>query len=112
MERKEQTMTQKEQLVDIIDQMLDEGQEQEAVVLDSGYATDLTFIACYLLNNGVRRVVRCYECEYLGIKGLTDGYCKKDIMGLVAPNDYCSRGKLKEGKHELIENRTRDDNLV
>lgn len=79
-------MKQKERLVDLLCQS---SKHCDATVKE---------VADYLLNNGVRRVVRCCECEYLGIKGLTDGYCKKDIMGLVSPNDYCSRGKLKEDK--------------
>lgn len=91
-------MTQKEQLVDllksvspIIGELCNAAGTHVVPIVSNSYIAD------YLLNNGVRRVVRCYECEYLGIKGLTDGYCKKDIMGLVSPNDYCSRGKLKEG---------------
>lgn len=80
-------MTQRERLVDLL--------EANWSVFSH---VDCELLAGYLLDNGVRRVVRCYECEYLGIKGLTDGYCKKDIMGLVSPNDYCSRGKPKEKK--------------
>ena len=83
-------MTQKERLVELI-------AKYDKLQLEEG-KDDLYYYehaADYLLDNGVRRVVRCYECEYLGIKGLMDGYCRKDIMGLVSPNDYCSRGERR-----------------
>lgn len=84
-------MTQKERLVDLIKKCPD----WAVFSVRNGFSADLDLLADYLLNNGVRRVVRCCECEYLGIKGLVDGYCRKDIMGLVSPNDYCSRGERR-----------------
>lgn len=46
-------MTQKERLVELIDKMIDEGEEKEAFVFDIGYEIDLDFMADYLLANGV-----------------------------------------------------------
>ena len=77
-------MTQKERLVDIIDRMLDDGREQEAVVLDSGYATDLTFIADYLLDNGVI-VPPCKVGDSVWLVGFSD---KEIIDGYVEEISY------------------------
>lgn len=40
-------------------------------------------------------VVRCKGCEFLEISGCY-GECGKALLGLVSPNDYCSRGERKE----------------
>jgi len=88
-------MTQKELLVELLKSCPD----NHLFMFDGDFDLDES-LADHLLDNGVRRVVRCYECEYLGFKGLMDGYCKKYIMGLVSPNDYCSRGKLREKKKQ------------
>ena len=42
----------------------------------------------------VVKVVRCKECEYLMFSDCY-GECSKCYMGIVSPNDYCSRGKRR-----------------
>ena len=64
----------------------------------------LTFMVDNLMEAGVRPVVRCSDCEYLGIRGLGYGYCKNNMCGIVKPDDYCSDGERrskrpKEGDH-------------
>ena len=41
-------------------------------------------------------VVRCKDCKYLMF---SDFYseCGKGYMGIVRPDDFCSRGERKEG---------------
>lgn len=42
-------------------------------------------------------VVRCKDCQWLGIKDYLYGYCRKNgLDGIVQPNDYCSRGEREE----------------
>ena len=43
----------------------------------------------------VVEVVRCKNCEHLGIKDFVYGYCKEKMMGIVKPDDFCSYGKRK-----------------
>ena len=43
-------------------------------------------------------VVRCKDCEYLGVKDFAYGYCKHNMCGIIYPNDYCSKGIKKERK--------------
>lgn len=42
----------------------------------------------------VVKVVRCKDCEYLKLS-YCYGECSKGYMGIVSPNDYCSRGKIR-----------------
>lgn len=58
----------------------------------------LTFMVDKLMDAGVRPVVRCIDCEYLGIKDFVYGYCNKNMCGIVQPNDYCSDGKPRSRK--------------
>jgi hypothetical protein len=39
----------------------------------------------------VVEVVRCKDCEYLMFSDMY-GECGKAVLGIVSPNDYCSRG--------------------
>ena len=39
-------------------------------------------------------VVRCKDCKYLEITGCY-GECGKAILGIVSPDDFCSRGKRR-----------------
>lgn len=39
-------------------------------------------------------VVRCKDCKYLEITGCY-GECGKAILGIVNPDDFCSRGKRR-----------------
>ena len=41
-------------------------------------------------------VVRCRECKYLMFSDCY-GECGKGYMGIVSPDDFCSRGERKEG---------------
>lgn len=41
-------------------------------------------------------VVRCKQCEHLGIKDLMHGYCKRKMCGMVQPDDFCSYGEQEE----------------
>lgn len=41
-------------------------------------------------------VVRCRECKHLMFSDCY-GECGKGHMGIVRPNDFCSRGERKEG---------------
>ena len=40
-------------------------------------------------------IVRCKECEYLMFSDMY-GECAKGYMGIVEPDDYCSRGNRKK----------------
>ena len=42
-------------------------------------------------------VVRCKDCKYLEITGCY-GECGKAILGIVSPDDFCSRGERRENK--------------
>ena len=45
----------------------------------------------------VVKVVRCKDCQWLGIKDYIYGYCRKNgLDGIVRLNDYCSRGEREE----------------
>ena len=47
----------------------------------------------------VVKVVRCKDCQWLGIKDYIYGYCRKNgLDGIVQPDDYCSRGEREEGE--------------
>ena len=41
-------------------------------------------------------IVRCRECKHLMFSDCY-GECGKGHMGIVSPNDFCSRGERKEG---------------
>ena len=41
-------------------------------------------------------VVRCFECKYIMFSDCY-GECGKGHMGVVRPDDFCSRGERKEG---------------
>ena len=41
-------------------------------------------------------IVRCKDCKYLMFSDCY-GECKRNHLGIVRPDDYCSRGKRKEG---------------
>lgn len=41
-------------------------------------------------------VVRCRECKYLMFSDCY-GECGKGYIGIVRPDDFCSRGERKEG---------------
>ena len=41
-------------------------------------------------------VVRCKDCKYLMFSDCY-GECSKGHMGIVRPDDFCSRGERKEG---------------
>lgn len=41
-------------------------------------------------------VVRCLDCKYLMFSDCY-GECGKGYMGVVRPDDFCSRGEWKEG---------------
>ena len=48
----------------------------------------------HLLANDVVPVVRCKDCKHLMFSDCY-GECSKGYMGIVSPNDYCSRGERK-----------------
>ena len=41
-------------------------------------------------------VVRCKECKYLMFSDMY-GECGRGYMGIVSPNNFCSRGERKDG---------------
>lgn len=41
-------------------------------------------------------VVRCKDCKYLMFSDCY-GECSRGHMGIVSPDDYCSRGERKDG---------------
>ena len=41
-------------------------------------------------------IVRCKDCKYLMFSDCY-GECKRNHLGIVRSDDYCSRGKRKEG---------------
>ena len=47
-------------------------------------------------------VVRCRECKHLMFSDCY-GECGKGHMGVVRPDDFCSRGERKEGADRLEE---------
>lgn len=44
----------------------------------------------------VVEVVRCKDCKHLMFSDCY-GECKRNHLGIVRPDDFCSRGKRKEG---------------
>ena len=44
----------------------------------------------------VVEIVRCKDCKHLMFSGCY-GECKRNHLGIVRPDDFCSRGKRKEG---------------
>ena len=42
-------------------------------------------------------VVRCKDCKNLMFSDFY-GECSKGYMGIVSPDDYCSRGERKDGE--------------
>ena len=44
----------------------------------------------------VVEVVRCKDCKHLMFSDCY-GECKRNYLGIVRPDDFCSRGKRKEG---------------
>lgn len=46
-------------------------------------------------------VVRCKDCKYLEITGCY-GECGKALLGLVNPQDYCSRGVRRKGDTKCL----------
>ena len=48
-----------------------------------------------LSEGSIAPVVRCKNCKYLMF---SDGYgeCDKALLGIVGPDDFCSRGERKE----------------
>ena len=65
-----------------------------------GVCIDENEIADYLSQMGLELVVHCVDCEYLGIKDFVYGYCKKNMCGIINPNDYCSQGKIHNKKRK------------
>ena len=47
--------------------------------------------------NNKPTIVRCKECEYLMFSDMY-GECAKGYMGIVRPDDYCSRGKREKSE--------------
>lgn len=47
------------------------------------------------ITNDVQEVVRCGDCRFLTFSDMY-GECGKGIMGVVNPNDYCSRGERRD----------------
>lgn len=45
----------------------------------------------------VVEVVHCKDCKYLMFSDCY-GECSKGYMGIVSPDDYCSRGERKDGE--------------
>lgn len=45
----------------------------------------------------VVEVVRCKDCKNLMFSDFY-GECSKGYMGIVSPDDYCSRGERKDGE--------------
>ncbi len=78
-------------------------------LLDNGYDRDfdellitkqaLLNIIDYQDTIDAAQVVRCKDCAFLEVSGCY-GECGKALLGLVSPNDYCSRGERKEKRNE------------
>lgn len=47
-------------------------------------------------------LVRCKDCRNLEITGCY-GECGRGYLGIVRPDDYCSRGRRREKKHLTIQ---------
>lgn len=52
-------------------------------------------IAEHLINQDYRKVVRCKDCRYLMFSDCY-GECSKRHLGIVDPNDFCSRGERRK----------------
>lgn len=67
-----------------------------------GYIQGLATANGILLDNtqtpsaDVVEVVRCKDCKYLMFSDCY-GECSRGHMGIVSPDDYCSRGERKDG---------------
>ena len=52
------------------------------------------------LNRNIKQIpelVHCKKCKYLMFSDFY-GECSKEYLGIVQPNDYCSRGERKDGE--------------
>ena len=52
------------------------------------------------LNRNIKQIpelVYCKNCKYLMFSDFY-GECSKGYLGIVQPNDYCSRGERKDGE--------------
>ena len=66
---------------------------------EKAYREKWDFVRTILLNTpaaDVVEVVRCADCRFLTFSDMY-GECSKGIMGVVTPNDYCSRGERRDG---------------
>ena len=53
----------------------------------------------YFAAPDVVEVVRCKDCQWVGIKDYLYVYCRRNgLDGIIKPDDYCSRGERKEGE--------------
>ena len=50
----------------------------------------------YIKRSDVVEVVRCKDCKYLMFSDCY-GECKRNHLGIVRPDDFCSRGKREDG---------------
>ena len=51
----------------------------------------------YWVTEDVGELVRCKDCEFLQLEdGGMYATCGKAILGIVRPNDYCSRAERKD----------------
>lgn len=47
----------------------------------------------------VAEVVRCIDCKHLMFSDCY-GECSRGYMGIVSPDDFCSRGERKDGERK------------
>ena len=53
----------------------------------------------YIKRSDVVEVVRCKDCKYLMFSDCY-GECKRNHLGIVRPDDFCSFGERKDGDEE------------
>ena len=54
---------------------------------------------CEIIPSDVAEVVKCIDCKHLMFSDFY-GECSRGYMGIVTPDDYCSRGVRKDGERE------------
>lgn len=58
---------------------------------------NVSVLADELLRKGDNEIIHCINCKYLEISGCY-GECGMARLGIVHPDDYCSRGERKESQ--------------
>lgn len=83
-------MTNKERITKILKTYTKKHNIMASSVILEEYAEEL-------VKQGVVMPIRCKDCKNLMFSDFY-GECSKGYMGIVSPDDYCSRGERKDGE--------------